>query len=177
VSEKATFGGGCFWCMEAIFQRLNGVGQVLSGYSGGTGAASYSEVSMGTTGHAESIQVEFDPAVISYRTILEVFFDLHDPTTLNQQGADIGTQYRSIVFFHNKEQKETTEKIIKEIDKSGKHKNPVVTELVPFENFVAAENYHQDYYNNNKEAAYCKVVIDPKITKLYKHFPAIVKNE
>jgi peptide-methionine (S)-S-oxide reductase len=174
--QKATFGGGCFWCTEAIFQRLKGVEKVTSGYSGGKGPAYYEMVSGGDTGYAESIQIEFDPEVISYRTILEVFFNLHDPTTLNRQGADVGTEYRSVIFYHDESQKNIAEEVMKEIESSGKYKEPIVTEVVPFETFTPAEGYHQNYYNNNKEAAYCRIVIDPKITKLYKNFGNITKN-
>lgn len=175
--EKATFGGGCFWCTEAIFQRLMGVEKVTPGYSGGEGTARYEAVSGGDTGHAESIQIVFNPAVITYRMILDVFFNLHDPTTLNRQGADVGTEYRSIVFYHNVEQKMIAEEIINEMSKTQKFKDPIVTEVVPFKDFTPAEGYHQNYYNNNREAAYCRIVIDPKITKLYKQFNALTKHE
>lgn len=175
--QIATFGGGCFWCTEAIFQRLKGVEKVTSGYSGGSGPAYYEMVSGGNTGHAESIQIQFEPKIIPYKTILDVFFHLHDPTTLNRQGADVGTEYRSIIFYHNEDQKLTAEQVKNEIEKSGKYKDPIVTEIVPFEGFTPAEGYHQNYYNNNSDAAYCRVVIDPKITKLYKNYKELVKDE
>jgi peptide-methionine (S)-S-oxide reductase len=176
--EKATFANGCFWCTEAIFKRLKGVISVTSGYTGGTmDDPSYSIVSTGQTGHAEAVQVEFDPKVISYQTLLDVFFATHNPTTLNQQGADIGTQYRSVIFFHTEEQKDAAKDAIKLITESKKYTNPVVTEVVPFEKFFSAEGYHQNYYDANPTYPYCTVVIDPKIRKLLKEFSQDIKDE
>lgn len=176
--ETATFGGGCFWCTEAIFRRLKGVESVTSGYSGGQKPdPNYDQVSTGATGHAESIQIEFDPSVIGFDKLLDIFFATHNPTTLNQQGADMGSQYRSVVFYHNENQKKTTEDKIKEIDKSGKFDKKVVTEVVPFEAFYPAEGYHQDYYDKNKTAPYCTFIIDPKIQKLLHEFGSQVKDE
>jgi len=174
--ELSTLAGGCFWCTEAIFKRLKGVSRVTSGYSGGKMEnPSYEAVSSGSTGHAEAIQIEFDPAVLSYEKLLEVFFKLHDPTTLNQQGADIGTQYRSVIFYHDENQKEVAEKIKAAMQKL--YKDPIVTEIVPYSNFYSAEGYHQDYYAKNSQAGYCRIVIDPKITKLYKEFKEVTKEE
>ena len=176
--EKATLAGGCFWCTEAIFKRLKGVISVMPGYAGGEKAnPSYEDVCSGTTGHAETIQIEFDPKVISYDKILDVFWHLHDPTTLNQQGNDIGTQYRSAIFYHSLKQKKIAEKIKKNIEDSKKYEDPVVTEIVPFTNFYKAENYHQNYYDKNKSASYCQIVIDPKIQKLMKNYKEEVKEE
>src|SRR4051812_46868796 len=159
-TDTATFGTGCFWCTEAIFQQLDGVIKSTSGYSGGHVAnPSYKDVCTGTTGHAEVIQVVYDPAKISYDELLEVFWKTHDPTTLNRQGNDVGTQYRSVVFYHNAEQKEKAEKYKGELNKSGAFDNPIVTEISPFTNFYAAENYHQDYYNQNGSEPYCNFVI------------------
>jgi len=169
--EKATLAGGCFWCTEAIFKRLKGVTSIVPGYSGGQKEnPSYEEVCSGITGHAEAIQITFDPKIISYDKILDVFWHLHDPTTPNQQGNDIGTQYRSAIFYHDAKQKEIAQEVKKDIDQSGMYKNPVVTEIVAFTNFYKAESYHQDYYDKNKSASYCQIVIDPKIQKLMKEF-------
>lgn len=181
-SEIATFGGGCFWCTEAIFQRLKGVGSVMPGYAGGSPPAggeapTYEAVSTGTTGYAEVIQVEFDPAELSYKQLLEVFFKLHDPTTVNRQGPDTGTQYRSVIFTHSEEQKKTAEALITELNEGGSYKNKIVTEVVPFEKFYKAENYHENYYNSNRGSGYCLAIIDPKIEKLYKEFGNITKPE
>ncbi|MEK7497757.1 MAG: peptide-methionine (S)-S-oxide reductase MsrA [Patescibacteria group bacterium] len=167
--ELATFAGGCFWCTEAIFERLRGVLKVESGYtSGDKEDPSYEEVSSGTTGHAEANQITFDPKIISYKNLLEIFFKLHDPTTINRQGSDIGEQYRSAIFYHSDEQKKTAEFL--------KSKIPgVVTEILPSGKFYIAEAYHQDYYNQNNSAPYCKLVIDPKIQKLYKEFKEFTK--
>jgi peptide-methionine (S)-S-oxide reductase len=175
--EKATLAGGCFWCTEAIFKRLKGVTKVTPGYSGGMEKPTYEAVSSGTTGHAEAIQIEFDPDVISYEKLLEVFFHLHDPTTLNRQGNDVGTQYRSVIFYHDEKQKEAAEAVKTQISKSGMYPNSIVTEILPFEKFYQAEDYHLDYYAKNSDAPYCRVVIDPKITKLYKEFKNEVKEE
>ena len=178
--EVATFAGGCFWCTEAIFKRLKGVKSVASGYSGGNPPAggenpTYEQVCSGTTGHAEAIRIEFDPKIISFKKLLEVFFKLHDPTTLNRQGNDVGTQYRSVIFYHGEQQKELAEKVKLKMQKI--YKGKIVTGIVPFANFYRAENYHQNYFENNKNAPYCQVVIDPKIQKLYKDFKGITKND
>lgn len=176
--ETATLAGGCFWCTEAIFKRLKGVVSVMPGYSGGQKTnPSYEEVCSGTTGHAEAIQIEFDPTIISFDKILEVFWHLHDPTTPNQQGNDIGTQYRSAIFYHSEKQKEIAEKIKRNIEDSKIYTNPVITEIVPFTNFYKAENYHKDYYDKNKSASYCQVIIDPKIQKLMSNYKKEVKDE
>ncbi len=164
--ETATFGSGCFWCTEAIFDRVKGVKSVASGYSGGTVKnPAYREVTTGRTGHAEVIQIEYDPAEVSFAELLEIFWKTHDPTTLNRQGADVGTQYRSAVFYHNEEQKELAEKYKKELDEAGIWENPIVTEITPFEVFYKAEDYHQDYYEQNNSQPYCNLVITPKIEK------------
>lgn len=165
-TETATFGGGCFWCTEAIFTSLKGVETVESGYSGGkTKNPTYQEVCTGETGHAEVIQITFDPKVISFRELLEVFWETHDPTTLNRQGADRGTQYRSAIFYHSTEQKEIAEKYKAELNKENVFNGPIVTEITPFDKFYKAENYHQDYFANNKSQGYCQMVIVPKIEK------------
>jgi peptide-methionine (S)-S-oxide reductase len=177
-TDTATFGTGCFWCTEAIFQELEGVIKSTSGYSGGHVAnPSYKEVCTGTTGHAEVIQVLYDPAKISYDELLEVFWKTHDPTTLNRQGNDVGTQYRSVVFYHNATQKEKAEKYKAELDKSGAFDNPIVTEIAPYTQFYAAENYHQDYYNLNGSQPYCNFVIRPKVEKFQKVFKSKLKHE
>ncbi|MBX3252556.1 MAG: peptide-methionine (S)-S-oxide reductase MsrA [Chitinophagaceae bacterium] len=170
-SETATFGNGCFWCTEAVFQQLKGVSKVISGYSGGhVENPTYEEVCTKTTGHAEAIQVVFNPSVITYDELLEVFWQTHDPTTLNRQGNDIGPQYRSVIFYHNAEQKEKAEKYKAELDKSGAFTNPIVTAIEPFKNFYAAEDYHQNYYKLNGKAPYCYFVIKPKLEKFEKVF-------
>lgn len=174
--ETATFAGGCFWCTEAIFQRLKGITSVASGYSGGAlENPNYEAVSEGTTGHAEAVQVEFDPNIISYEKLVEIFFHLVDPTTLNQQGNDVGTQYRSVIFYHSDTQKDSAEKVKKQIEDEHIYDKPIVTDIVPFEKFYKAEDYHQNYYNNNKEGGYCRVVIDPKIKKLLREYGQEVK--
>jgi peptide-methionine (S)-S-oxide reductase len=176
--ELATFGGGCFWCTEAIFQRLKGVVSVVPGYAGGQKAnPTYEEVSGGNTGHAEVIQVEFDPAVLSYEQLLYVFFKLHDPTQMNRQGNDVGTQYRSVVFAHNDQQKQVAMDLMVKLNASGDYKKPIATEVAPYTVFYKAEDYHRNYYNSNSGAGYCMLVIDPKITKLYKEFGQMVKPE
>jgi len=165
----ATLAGGCFWCLEAVFQQLKGVSKVSSGYAGGTRPnPTYEAVCTGTTGHAEVVQIEFDPAVITYRDLLDVFFTIHDPTTLNQQGADTGTQYRSAVFFHSPEQQQEAAAAIREAQKAWD--DPIVTEVVPFTQFYPAEEYHRDYYLRNPNQGYCRVVIAPKVAKLRAHF-------
>ena len=163
--EKATFGGGCFWCIEAVFERLDGVDTVISGYAGGTTPnPSYKEVCTGRTGHAEVAEITFDPKKISYEKLLDVFWIAHDPTTLNRQGADHGTQYRSVIFYHDEKQKLAAEKSLKEAQKN--FNDPIVTEIKPLEKFYVAEDYHQDYFRNNEDAPYCQFVIKPKLEKL-----------
>lgn len=167
----ATFGTGCFWCTEAVFQQLEGVKKVTSGYSGGpVENPSYKEVCNGTTGHAECLNIEYDTTKISFEELLEVFWKTHDPTTLNRQGNDIGTQYRSVVFYHNEEQKNITQNQITELDKSGSWNNPIATKLEPFVKFYPAEDYHQDYFNNNGGNPYCQMVVRPKVEKFEKVF-------
>lgn len=174
---KATLAGGCFWCMEAIFKRLKGVISVASGYAGGEmDNPAYEAVSSGTTGHAEAIQITFDPKIISYEKLLDVFWHLIDPTTLNKQGADVGTQYRSVIFYHDEEQKRIAEASKKQIERSGMYKDPIVTQIVPFRSFYKAEDYHQNYYERNSDAPYCRIVIDPKIQKLMTEFTDNVKK-
>jgi len=169
--ETATFGAGCFWCVEAIFEDLRGVHDVNSGYSGGHVVnPTYKQVTSGTTGHAEVTQIKFDPSVISYEDLLYILWRTHDPTTLNRQGADAGTQYRSAIFYHSPEQKAAAEKSKKETDASDLYSDPIVTEIVPFEAYYEAEDYHQDYYAINPNQPYCKFVIDPKINKFRKEF-------
>jgi peptide-methionine (S)-S-oxide reductase len=169
--EIATLGGGCFWCSEAVFEALKGVNSVESGYSGGfVKNPSYREVCTGSTGHAEVVQVRFDPAVISYKEILEIFFHTHNPTTLNQQGADIGTQYRSVIFYHNPEQKAIAEQVIQELTESMAFDKPIATQISSFTAFYLAEEYHQDYFAKNPEASYCSYVIRPKIEKFEKKY-------
>lgn len=175
--DTATFGSGCFWCSEAIFQRVNGVKSVASGYSGGKRPnPTYDQVSSGATGHAEVIQVTFNPQEVSYDQLLEIFWKTHDPTTLNRQGADVGTQYRSVVFYHNEAQKQIAESIKAELNTSGAWNNPIITEISPLTAFYKAENYHQNYYNNNKNAAYCNFVIVPKLEKFEKVFKDRMKK-
>lgn len=169
--QKITLAGGCFWCLEAIFQDVKGVIEVMSGYSGGTTKdPTYQEVSSGSTGHAEVVELTFDPSEITLAEILQIFFTLHDPTTLNRQGADIGTQYRSAIFYRDDIQKATAQAVIKEFDDAGTWGDPIVTEVAPFEAFYPAEEYHKNYYKNNPDQAYCRIVIEPKVTKLRKMF-------
>ncbi len=181
TTEIATLAGGCFWCIEAIFKRLKGVISVEPGYTGGTvehnSKPTYEQVSTGTTGHAEAIQIVFDPTVIPYEKLLDVFWATHDPTTKNQQGNDVGTQYRSSIFYHDDKQKKTAEESKEKIVKEGMYKDPIVTEIVPFTNFYKAENYHQNYYDLNQNKSYCTYVISPKIQKLLKEFKKDVKEE
>jgi len=174
--ELATLGGGCFWCVEAIFNEIKGVEKVVSGYSGGNapGKPTYREVCSGLTGHAEVIQVTFDANIISYEDILVIFMTSHDPTTLNRQGADTGTQYRSVIYYHNDRQKEIAEIVAKEI--ATYYKNPIVTEISPLTIFYEADDYHQDYYNNNQSQGYCSAVISPKLAKLRKMHSDKLKN-
>lgn len=170
-TDTATFGSGCFWCTEAIFQQLNGVLKVESGYSGGARPnPTYDQVSSGATGHAEVTQITYDPSVITFEELLEVFWKTHDPTTLNRQGADAGTQYRSAIFYHNEAQKQLAETYKAKLDASGAWDNPIVTEISAFRAFYKAEDYHQNYYNNNKRAPYCTFVIGPKLEKFEKVF-------
>ena len=176
-TDTATFGTGCFWCTEAIFQQVDGVIKVTSGYSGGQkDNPTYKEVCTGTTGHAECLNVVYDPAKVTFDELLEIFWQVHDPTTLNRQGNDVGTQYRSVIFYHNDEQKAKAEKYKAELDKSGAWVNPVVTTLEPFTKFYAAEDYHQNYYNDNKEQGYCQFVIRPKVEKFQKVFKNKLKH-
>ena len=175
--EVATFGGGCYWCIEAIFQRLEGVEKVESGFSGGqVKNPTYREVCTGATGHAEVIQITFDTTEISFEEILKVFFTMHDPTTLNQQGNDIGTQYRSAIFYHNEAQKKVSEEIIAALNQAKAYPSPIVTEVTPFDVFYKAEDYHQNYYNDNSGEGYCRYVIQPKIEKFEKVFKDRLKE-
>ena len=176
--ELATFGNGCFWCTEAIFEQLEGVYNVEAGYAGGAVKnPSYKEVCTGNTGHAEVIRLSYDPKKISYRELLDVFFNTHDPTTLNRQGADVGTQYRSAIFYHNDEQKAEAEKMIADLEKADVFDNKIVTEITAINNYYVAENYHQDYYNNNKNAGYCRAVINPKLEKFIKQYKDKLKKK
>lgn len=169
--EVATLAGGCFWCLEAILNELEGVENIFSGYSGGKAVnPSYSEVCTGTTGHAEAVQLTFDPQVICFKQILEIFFTIHDPTTLNRQGADVGIQYRSAIFYHNEEQRAIAEQVIQELKASNIWGAPIVTEVTPFDGFYPAEDYHQDYFKRNPEQPYCRVVIVPKVAKFSKQY-------
>ena len=175
--EKATFGSGCFWCTEAIFERVNGVKTVESGYSGGTVEnPTYEQVCGGKTGHAEAVQITYDPKVVSYPELLEIFWSTHDPTTLNRQGNDVGTQYRSVIFYHNDEQKKLAEEYKKKLNESGAWGNPIVTEISQYKNFYKAENYHQDYFENNPNQGYCSFVIAPKVEKFEKVFKDKLKT-
>ena len=165
--DIATLGGGCFWCLEAAFEQLEGVESVVPGYAGGTDPnPSYEQVCTGTTGHAEVVQITFEPIKITYRELLEVFFAIHDPTTLNQQGSDIGTQYRSVIFCHTTEQEKVAREVIEELKTSGALENPIVTEVREFREFYPAEGYHQGYYRKNRAQPYCQAVITPKLAKL-----------
>jgi len=177
-TDTATFATGCFWCTEAIFEELNGVLSVTSGYSGGhTPNPTYKEVCTGETGHAECVQVVYEPNKITYDELLEVFFEVHDPTSLNRQGADVGTQYRSAIFYRNEEQKQKAEYYKNELNKSGAYDKPIVTEITPFTKFYPAEDYHQEYYENNKNTnPYCSVVIRPKLEKFQKVFAKKLKT-
>jgi len=176
-NEVATLGGGCFWCLEPIFQDLRGVEEAVVGYAGGqTPSPSYQQVCTGGTGHAEVVQVTFNPHIISFREILDVFFSVHNPTTPNRQGADIGTQYRSIILYHTPQQKEIAEAVIAEIDQQGLWEQPIVTEVAPLEVFYEAEDYHQEYYQKNPWAGYCQVVIRPKVKKFQKNYKERLKT-
>jgi peptide-methionine (S)-S-oxide reductase len=175
--EQATLANGCFWCTEAVFKRVKGITSVISGYTGGKREnPTYEQVSTGGTGHAECLQVEFDPKIISYDKILDIFFATHDPTQLNRQGNDVGTQYRSAIFYHDDAQRKTAEEKIKELQL--KYEEPIVTELSQYENFYPAEEYHKDYYDQNRTVnPYCQIIIDPKIRKLLTQFSDEVKEE
>lgn len=176
--EKATFAGGCFWCTEAIFKRIKGVRSVLPGYSGGkVENPSYEEVCSGTTGHAEAIQIEFEPQVIQFEKLLKIFFYTHNPITPNQQGNDIGPQYRSVVFFHSEIQKEEAEKLIKKLEENKVFDRPIVTEILPFKNFYEAEDYHRNYFDRNREVPYCDITIAPKVHKLLNNYGNDIKEE
>ncbi len=175
--EVVTLGGGCFWCTEAVFEELKGVTQVTSGYSGGhLPNPTYEQVCTGTTGHAEAVQIKFDPGVISLKQILQIFFTVHDPTTLNRQGADVGTQYRSVIFYRDAQQKAVAEETIKEVQNSGIWNAPIVTELVPFKAFYRAEDYHQRYFDLNGQQPYCRAVIAPKVAKFRQHYLSLLKK-
>ncbi len=176
-NELATIGGGCFWCIEVIFNQLKGVDKVESGYSGGTVVnPTYEQVCAGTTGHAEVIQITFNPKIVSFKDILEIFFTVHDPTTLNRQGDDVGSQYRSIIFYHNNSQKVIAEQIIKEIDSEKIWNAPIVTQVEPFRIFYKAEDYHQQYYTSNLNQPYCRLVISPKVTKFKERYREKLKT-
>jgi peptide-methionine (S)-S-oxide reductase len=176
--ETATLAGGCFWCLEAVFDELKGVQSVESGYSGGhVDHPSYKAVCTGMTGHAEAVQVTFDPQVISYRDLLNVFFAVHDPTTLNRQGADVGSQYRSAIFYHNAEQKAAAEGLIEELNGQHIWDHPIVTEVSAINNFYKAEDYHQEYFANNPNQPYCMAVVAPKVAKFRKHFLDKLKKQ
>ena len=170
-TETITLAGGCFWCLEAVYDQVRGVTDVASGYAGGTVAnPSYELVCTGSTGHAEVVKVTFDPSVISYREILEIFFDIHDPTTLNRQGGDIGTQYRSAIFYQNEQQKVETEAVVRELTDAGAYSSPIVTEVTALSAFYPAEEYHREYFENNPSLPYCRAVVGPKVVKFQKHF-------
>jgi peptide-methionine (S)-S-oxide reductase len=176
-TEITTLGGGCFWCLEAVYDELEGVLDVVSGYAGGhVPDPDYKSVCRGTTGHAEVVQVTFDPEVISFKEILEVFFSIHDPTTLNRQGADVGTQYRSAIFYHSQEQKATAEQVISEFEIEKIWPNPIVTEVTELDAFYPAEDYHQEYYKRNPYQGYCRAVIAPKVAKFRKKYAARLKS-
>lgn len=178
TTDTATFGAGCFWCVEAVFQQVKGVISVASGYSGGmVKNPSYREVCNGTTGHAEVCQIVYDPRQVSFDELLEVFWGTHDPTTLNRQGNDAGTQYRSVVFYHNDNQKQIAEQYKKQLNESKTWPNPVVTEISPFSVFYKAEDYHQNYFNQNGDEPYCQYVVRPKVEKFKKHFQDKMKTQ
>lgn len=178
MNEIATLAGGCFWCTEALFKRLKGVLSVIPGYTGGTlPNPTYEEVCEGNTGHAEAIQIAFDPNQISYEKILEIFFHTHNPTTLNQQGNDRGTQYRSAIFYHSEEQKLSAQKTMRKIENENIYDGPLVTEIVPFTKFYPAEDYHKNYFDKNNDAPYCSLIIGPKVHKLLNQYSANIKEE
>ena len=175
--EVATLGGGCFWCLEAVYLDLEGVADVRSGYAGGSVEnPTYEEVCRGTTGHAEVVRVVFDPAVLSYREILEVFFGIHDPTPLNRQGGDVGTQYRSVIFHHSPDQRETADAMIRELEAEGVWDDPIVTQVAPAPEFYPAEDYHHDYFRRNPQQAYCQAVVRPKVAKFRTRFAHKVRS-
>ncbi len=177
TQEKATLAGGCFWCLEAVYQQLRGVSEVVSGYAGGhVQDPSYEQVCAGTTGHAEVVHISYDPQVVSYRDLLRVFFTTHDPTTLNRQGADVGTQYRSAIFYHSESQEQDALAVLEEIEEQGIWYDDIVTELVPLETFWAAEEYHKDYYLRNPSQGYCRVVIEPQVAKFRKEHLALLST-
>ena len=172
----ATLAGGCFWCLEAVYEQLRGVEKVESGYAGGhVPDPTYRQVTTGKTGHAEVVQLTYDPAVVSFRELLEVFFTIHDPTTLNRQGADVGTQYRSAIFYHDEDQKQLAEEVIREMEAAAIWDDPIVTEVSPLDAFYKAEDYHQEYYRNNTYQPYCQVVIAPKVSKFRQKYLANLK--
>jgi peptide-methionine (S)-S-oxide reductase len=176
--QTATLAGGCFWCLEAVYDELKGVHSVESGYAGGhVDNPSYRAVCSGTTGHAEVVQVRFDPSVVSYRNLLNVFFTIHDPTTLNRQGADVGTQYRSAIFYHDEEQKKVAEEVIHDLNAQKIWDNPIITEVTKFDKFFVAEDYHQEYFARNPYQPYCQVVVAPKVSKFRKHFIEMLKKQ
>ncbi|HVU06862.1 MAG TPA: peptide-methionine (S)-S-oxide reductase MsrA [Thermodesulfobacteriota bacterium] len=176
IYEKAVFANGCFWCTEAVFSMLKGVISVKPGYTGGTKVdPTYDEVSTGRTGHAEAIEIEYDPSAVSYDDLLAVFFNTHDPTTLNRQGADVGTQYRSAIFYADDRQRQKAAGLIKELNDARAYDKPVVTDIRPLDTFYEAEDYHHDYYKNNKSAPYCQIVIAPKLEKFQKRFEKLLK--
>ena len=177
LSEVATLAGGCFWCIEAVFREVDGVEGVISGYTGGTTVnPTYQQVCSDKTGHAEAVQVTSDPTKISYREILEIFFSVHDPTTLNRQGADMGTQYRSAIFYHNEQQKAIAEELIGELNKASLWKKPIVTQVGPLEKFYPAEDYHREYFARHPEQGYCQMVISPKVNKFRKQWAKRLKR-
>ena len=176
--KTATLAGGCFWCLEAVYREVEGVVKVVPGYTGGiTAYPTYEQVCSGRTGHAEAVQITFAPDIISYRDILEIFFSIHDPTTLNRQGADRGTQYRSAIFYHDEQQKQTAEEMIRELDKEHRWESPLVTQTSRFDIFYPAEAYHKDYYARNPEQTYCQVIISPKLSKLRKQWSGKLKSQ
>lgn len=172
---EATLGGGCFWCLEAVYDQMKGVYESESGYAGGQFKATYEEVCSGTTGHAEVVKVFYDPSVVSYTELLQVFFSIHDPTTLNRQGADVGTQYRSAIFYHDAEQKAAADKMIAALTEAKVYKDPIVTEVSEISSYFTAEKYHQDYYERNKTQGYCRAVINPKLAKFKKEYGDMLK--
>ncbi|GAB4462465.1 MAG: peptide-methionine (S)-S-oxide reductase MsrA [Anaerolineales bacterium] len=176
--QTATLAGGCFWCLEAVFDEIKGVYSVESGYAGGhVPNPTYRQVCNGDTGHAEVVQIRFDPEVVSYRDLLNVFFAIHDPTTLNRQGADVGTQYRSAIFYHDEEQKRTAEELIRELNAQKIWDNPIVTEVTPLDEFYMAEDYHQEFFARNPYQPYCMAVVAPKVAKFRKHFLEMLKKQ
>ncbi len=176
--EIATLAGGCFWCTEAVFKELKGVEKVEPGYAGGTVPnPTYEQVCTGRTGHAEAVQATFDPAIISYEELLKIFFTVHDPTTLNRQGADVGTQYRSAIFYHSDQQKSTAQQVVSEVTAAKLWNAPIVTQIEPFQAFYRAENYHLDYFKNNPRQPYCQMVIAPKVRKFREHYMEKLKNQ